>query len=287
MDEELLVSKRTKHLLQGYLANPSQSLLFVGTKGLGVDLVAERSIAQLLNKEFTSLLINSTQVMRITPNDNGNISIDDIREAWHYSRVPASNADGKTKVVFVQGAQSMTREAQNSFLKLLEEPPEYMYFILTSPSEKLLLATVESRVQIVAIQPPPDDEIIAILSGKYSVDKSSARQAWVMSGNEPYTAIEIIEQGGSDELKLAKHILGLKPYDRITEFKDMLKDREKSLRLTLSLSRLCYLATNESVRVGKNSRSWLRRLKLSQETANNLRANANVRLNMVNLLSNL
>jgi DNA polymerase III delta prime subunit len=162
-----------------------------------------------------------------------------------------------------------------------------MFFILTSPSEKLLLPTVQSRVQIVKIRAPVDKQIIATLSERHGVDKTQARQAWIMSGGEPYGAVEILEQGGSEQLKEAKRILGLRPYQRIATSKDMIKDREKSLRLTQDISRLCYLATTESAKADKDTHSWLRRLKLTQDTIDNLQANANVRLNMVNFLSNL
>ncbi len=285
--DELLVSSSTKRLLNGYLKNPNHALLLVGGDGSGAELIAKMLAMKLLGLESIIQLANSSQVMRISPNENGNISIDEIREAWRYSRVPASTADGKTKIVMVSNAQALTREAQSSFLKLLEEPPEYMLFILSVTSEKLLLSTVESRVQTIHLKPPTDEHMINALCEKYDKSKTEARQAWLMSGGEPYVAAEIIEQGGSEGLDFAKRMLSLSSYDRIIESKDLLKDRDKALRLTQDITRLAYLATTTSVKSGKDSRDWLRRLKLSQDTSNNLRANANVRLNMINLFSSL
>lgn len=50
------------------------------------------------------------------------------------------------KVFVLHNAQSMTAEAQNALLKLLEEPPSYLCLILTAPARKTLLSTVISRV---------------------------------------------------------------------------------------------------------------------------------------------
>ena len=50
------------------------------------------------------------------------------------------------KVFVLHNAQSMTAEAQNALLKLLEEPPAYVVLILTAPTKNMLLQTVISRV---------------------------------------------------------------------------------------------------------------------------------------------
>lgn len=285
--DDLLISSGTKRLLSSFLREPSHALLIVGGEGAGAEIVTKVIAAKLLGITSIGQLTNSVQIMSISPNENGNISIDEIREAWRYSRVPASVADGKTKIVMVSSAQALTREAQNSFLKLLEEPPEYMHFILNVSSEKLLLPTVESRVQIISLKPPTDEHMMSILIEEYGAEKTKARQAWLMSAGEPYTAVKIIEEGGSEDLNLAKYMLSLNAYERMTESKDLFKNRDKALRLTQDITRLSYLATTESVKSGKDGREWLRRLKLAQTTSNNLKANANVRLNMINLFSSL
>ena len=39
----------------------------------------------------------------------------------------------------------MTKEAANCLLKTLEEPPEFVYFILISSNENMILKTIQSR----------------------------------------------------------------------------------------------------------------------------------------------
>jgi len=54
--------------------------------------------------------------------------------------------EARCKVYVLHNAQSMTVEAQNALLKLLEEPPDYVCIILTASARKKLLPTVVSRV---------------------------------------------------------------------------------------------------------------------------------------------
>jgi len=71
-------------------------------------------------------------------------TIDDSREikTLHDSRPTVDS----NKKIFVLTMNGITVEAQNSLLKLLEEPAEYAHFFLIIPSAHLLLPTVKSRL---------------------------------------------------------------------------------------------------------------------------------------------
>lgn len=49
------------------------------------------------------------------------------------------------KVYIINNSDTMTKEAQNSLLKVLEEPPEYASIILIASNENKLLNTIRSR----------------------------------------------------------------------------------------------------------------------------------------------
>ena len=59
-------------------------------------------------------------------------------------------SESQTKYI-VLGASDLTDVAQNSLLKLLEEPPKNIEFIIISPTKSNLLATVRSRLPILKI----------------------------------------------------------------------------------------------------------------------------------------
>lgn len=71
------------------------------------------------------------------------VSVDDIRKV----RLDASISpfEAECKIVIFEKAQELNVQSQNALLKILEEPPQRVYFILTAPSSKLMLATVDSR----------------------------------------------------------------------------------------------------------------------------------------------
>lgn len=68
--------------------------------------------------------------------------------------------EGYRKVIIITEIEKMRKEAANAFLKLLEEPPKDVMFILTSDNTNLLLPTILSRCQIIRTNPLHPDEIV-------------------------------------------------------------------------------------------------------------------------------
>lgn len=57
----------------------------------------------------------------------------------------------KYKAIVIHNAQLLTAEAQNAMLKVLEEPPDQTFFLLTTESRETLLPTILSRCTIVQL----------------------------------------------------------------------------------------------------------------------------------------
>lgn len=72
------------------------------------------------------------------------VGISVIREGILSSLYVAPN-EAQRKIYILHDADGMTREAQNAFLKTLEEPPAFVSFILTASGTQRLLSTVLSR----------------------------------------------------------------------------------------------------------------------------------------------
>ncbi len=78
------------------------------------------------------------------------LSIDQIRELSKDAFILPNDSD--SKVYIFENADSVFSEvAQNAFLKLLEEPPAGVYFILICQSAKGLLPTIISRCALIYI----------------------------------------------------------------------------------------------------------------------------------------
>lgn len=59
--------------------------------------------------------------------------------------------EAERKVYILQNAQQMNDEAQNAFLKVLEEGPEYAVFLLLSENHLALLPTIRSRCELLRL----------------------------------------------------------------------------------------------------------------------------------------
>lgn len=80
--------------------------------------------------------------------------IDKVREIKRHLTFKATGK-GEIRGVVIETADEMTIEAQNAFLKILEEPPEDTIIILCAGSEDDLLPTIRSRCLLITTTASP------------------------------------------------------------------------------------------------------------------------------------
>ena len=69
------------------------------------------------------------------------------------AEAPTLPNEAEAKVYIVEAADSLNHSAQNAFLKLLEEPPSFVTFLLLAENPLALLPTVRSRCVHLALTP--------------------------------------------------------------------------------------------------------------------------------------
>lgn len=89
--------------------------------------------------------------------EKGEIKIDQIRGVKDF--VYLSPALSKRKVVFIEPAEAMNPYAQNSMLKVLEEPPQDTHFIMVSNNLEKVLPTIRSRSFLLEVPPLTKEEL--------------------------------------------------------------------------------------------------------------------------------
>lgn len=82
------------------------------------------------------------------------ITVEEIRRVTHFLTRTAS--DHAWRILIVDPADDMNRNAANALLKTLEEPPARALFILVSHSSGRLLPTIRSRCQSIQLRPLDD-----------------------------------------------------------------------------------------------------------------------------------
>lgn len=92
------------------------------------------------------------------------IGIQRLREEEKlYTEVHLRPSEGRFKVYVFAPAESLTAEAANSLLKILEEPPPRVIWVLTTSNLSALLPTVRSRCQLVSFGLAPTEVVRAYL----------------------------------------------------------------------------------------------------------------------------
>lgn len=130
--------------------------LFAGPRGTGKTTTA-RVLAKALNCETgpgPEPCNTCTSCREITEGASldvveidaaSNRGIDDIRELRE--RVMFKPARGRVKVYILDEAHMLTTEAANAFLKMLEEPPEHVVFVMATTEPHRMPPTILSRCQ--------------------------------------------------------------------------------------------------------------------------------------------
>jgi len=118
------------------------------------------------------LAASHPDLMVIQPEGAG-IKIDRIRELKQALNFPPFEA--KYRVIVLEDVHTMRREAANSLLKTLEEPPPDNILILTADEAGELLPTITSRCQMIPFHALPYDEVAAALMARAEMDDETAR----------------------------------------------------------------------------------------------------------------
>lgn len=99
--------------------------------------------------------------------------------------------EGGNRVCLIEEAERMTDAACSSLLKILEEPPPDLYFILLAEHPRRLFSTIVSRCRRFTLNPLDHETIMGIFSETPDLSPSRAAVVSRLSGGLPGTALEL------------------------------------------------------------------------------------------------
>ncbi len=125
----------------------------------------------------------------------GDIVVDDTREIGEFLRLTA--AEEGWRIVIVDGAEEMNRNAANAVLKILEEPPSRALLLLVSHSPGRLLPTIRSRCRRLMLRALPQ-AVAGRLIARYrpQLDRAEAEMLARLCGGSVGRALELVDAGG-------------------------------------------------------------------------------------------
>ncbi len=192
--KDIVGNQRVKNILRKALnrGRVPGSLMFSGPEGVGkraAALVVAKAL-NCLNKKDDScekcvncLAVNEKKfpdVLEIKP-QNSVIRIEQMREVKQIAAMKPMT--GKKKIFIVNPIESLTVEAANSVLKVLEEPPEFSHIILLTENPYQVLPTIKSRCQKLTFTPVSRLDIQRALAEKGIEEKRARILSLAARGN--------------------------------------------------------------------------------------------------------
>ena len=174
----------------------SHAYIFIGPSGVGKKLAAvnfAKAVNCLDPKDSDACGVcaqcrkidasNHPDVSIISPQDeDSSFGIDKVRAV--IKDIGLKPFEGRKKVYILDGADSMTQEAQNALLKTMEEPPLSAILILIAQNINAVFSTIQSRAKKVKFFPLTEKEIRAILKDNYKLDNGKAEVLSRISSGE-------------------------------------------------------------------------------------------------------
>ena len=138
------------------------------------------------------------------------IVIETIRKVPQFLHL--TPAEGGWRVVIIDGAEHMNRNAANAVLKMLEEPPNRAILLLVCATPGRLLPTIRSRCRTLGLQ-PLDDAAMETLLRIALPEGSAAERARLISLSEgsPGRALALAQSGGMALSEKAADIISQLP----------------------------------------------------------------------------
>jgi len=159
-------------------AKANQAYIFEGERGVGAKECARLFAASLVCKNVASApcgVCNACimakadshpDIYELSPQDGKrNISVDQIRSI--VTDAYTKPYESGKKVYIIAYGDDMNEQAQNAFLKVLEEPPGYAVFVILAENNESLLPTIRSRCTSIRFNPVADKKVEEYIKKNY------------------------------------------------------------------------------------------------------------------------
>ncbi len=103
-----------------------------------------------------------------------------------------SPLEADRKIIIIHGVETMLKETRDILLKILEEPPASVIFILTTEDESISNSTLASRCQILRVKPISFDEVKSSLI-KNGIEPDLASHLSKITGGHIQKALNFAE----------------------------------------------------------------------------------------------
>jgi len=289
MSSHILLHPTTKQHVAQFVAQPVHAVMLIGSNGMGKAYLAEHVLEQVL--QLSGTLASHPYYKRITPEKNS-ISIEAIRELQHFLQLRTIGDKPLRRAVVVEHAEGLTTEAQNAFLKLLEEPPADTIIVLTADNQQAVLPTIRSRVQVIPVH-APEEQIIRTYFSEQGKDAAAINQAYFLSNGLPGLMYALLENDAAHPLMIgvitAKEILQKTTFERLALVDALSKQKEDAAYVLEALQRIAQTGLSQAASKADRAKvkQWHRILTVTTDALDALAQSANAKLVLSNAMLQL
>jgi len=289
MFNNILGNKEAKKILENSIKTNkiSHSYIFIGQSGVGKFLFSKEFAKAVLCQGKQKPCDKCEACIKFNGENNPDIQIiDEIEEKSIKTETIKEMVKGvyekpiasAKKVYIIKDSQKMTKEAQNSLLKTLEEPPEYVVIILITENENLLLNTIKSRCSKVKFNPLTNIEITKILKEKCDFEEVSENILEIAGGSVAHALQIQGKESLFNEIKETfSNLERLNIIDLLNKKDVLFKDKDSIYEVLNYINIILFNKTNENVK-------YTNCIKIVEETKDRLKKNSNYDMTIDNLL---
>ena len=166
----------------------------------------------------------------ILPKEGAKLSVDDAARIIDESLLHP--VEEEKKLFVLDAFDTASQLVQNKLLKILEEPPAGVYFLLGASSEGAVLPTVLSRMRKISVPFFAEEEVLAALKRGHDRDPGLARAAAASGG--VYSLAEELLAGG-ENFRIAERLFEGNDLEKLSREAADIKDR-RALFAALALT---------------------------------------------------
>lgn len=283
MTSGLLLHTNTETALSNLLSDKPHTTLLLGQTGAGKKTIARYIAKELLGSNIAAAAAYYTEI-----SSDKAITIEQIRQLTKFLQLKVPGTAAIRRVAVLVKADTMTIEAQNALLKLLEEPPADTMLLLTAEHAQGLLPTIRSRVQILQVSAPTKSHTMAYFSSR-GYSSQAIERTYVISAGQIGLMTAVL--AGGDDHKLAQDIVRAKEllqqtsYERLAQVDTLAKSKDVLPGLLAAFKRIAVSALHQAAdkQQTKQIESWHERLRAITYSEAAMQRSANPKLLLTDL----
>jgi DNA polymerase-3 subunit delta' len=174
----------------------------------GPEVIADPDPNSAVSRQIASgashnLLYLSRPVDEKTGKVKSAITVDEVRRAGRF--FSQTSGTGNWRIVVIDPADDMNRNAANAILKILEEPPKRALFLLISHAPGKLLPTIRSRCLPLKLAPLDDEALVRALAN-LGIAPENQNLLAIAQGSVG-EALKLVNHGGGEIIAAYNEVL--------------------------------------------------------------------------------